>query len=158
MRAAKEAPQKARPLLVGLDGRVAMAAVMIMVAALYGVKLTDMSPQMTSRLETAMLHSLCGSNRPWRSKEIVFTMLVTGTIHGTTIHPDLMADSVGTPQALAWAVWEAVATPKPTGPLARAMHELKKPGWLPLPGWWKWTYLGFCEDTPRAHVEPHTEQ
>ena len=42
-------------------------------------------------------------------------------------------------------VWEAVATPKPTRPMERAIHELKRLGWQPMLEWLKWTYPGSKE-------------
>ena len=39
-------------------------------------------------------------------------------------------------------MWEAVLTPKVTGPLGRALQKFRKLGWQPLMGWWKWTYPG----------------
>ena len=32
--------------------------------------------------------------------------------------------------------------PKKTGLMGRAMGELRKLGWLPVQGWWQWTYPG----------------
>ena len=76
---------------------------------------------------------------------IVFALLVPGhRVAPTMVIPyqrmcwlARQARTRGTPQTIIQAIWEAVPTPKVTGPLGRALQEIRKLGWQPLMGWWK---------------------
>ena len=82
--------------------------------------------------------------------EIVFALLVPGhRVASTMVIPyrrmcqlAQQARTRGTPQTIIQAIWEAVPTPKVTGPLGRALQEFRKLGWQLLTGWWQWTYPG----------------
>ena len=123
---------------------------MIIAGALYGVELADISKKIAATLESTVMCAVWGPSRPCRSKEIVFALLVPGhRVAPTMVIPyrrmcwlARQARTRSTPQTIIQAIWEAVPTPKVTGPLGRALQEFRKLGWQPLMGWWKWTYPG----------------
>ena len=123
---------------------------MIIAAALYGVELVDISKKTAAALESTVMYALWGPSRPCRSKEVVFALLVPGhRVAPTMVIPyrrmcwlARQARTRGMPQTIIQAIWEAVPTPKVTGPLGRALQEFRKLGWQPQTRWWKWTYPG----------------
>ena len=150
MESAKKALRKARMLPVGFEGRALIVAVMILAAGLYGAELADVTMRHAMGLEVAVLHMLWGPTRPCRAKEMVFALLVPRQrVAPTMLIPYKrarwlanLARTRGTPQSIAQAVWQTDPVPKKTGPMGRAMEELRKLGWLPVQGWWQWTYPG----------------
>ena len=133
---AKKALKKTRTIPGGFDRKATVAAVMIVAAALFGVELADISWRDASSLESAIMGAIWRPSRPCRAKEIVFTLLLPG--HG--VAPSVvipykrmcwlahLARNPGTPQTVAQAIWEGTESPKPTGPLGRALR-----------GWWQWS-------------------
>ena len=74
----KTALKKTRMLPGGFDRKAAVAAVMIVAAALFGVELADLSLRDISSLESAIMTVILGPSRPCRAKEVVFALLLPG--------------------------------------------------------------------------------
>ena len=123
---------------------------MIGIDTLAHTQLADISKKTAAALESTVMYAIWGPDRPCRSKEIVFALLVPRhRMAPTMVIPyrrlcwvARQARTRGTPQTIAEAVWEAVPTPKVTGPLGRPPLEFRKLGWRSLVGSWKWTYPG----------------
>ena len=78
MKEGKTALNKARTLPGGFDQKATVAAVIILAAALFGVKLEDISLCDVSNLETTIMTALWGPSKPCRVKEVVFALLLPG--------------------------------------------------------------------------------
>ena len=50
-----------------------------------------------------------------------------------------LARNPGTAQTVAQAMWEGTQSPKPIGPLGRALLEFIRLGWCNMRGWWQWS-------------------
>ena len=137
---AQTALKKSRSLPLEFDGRASIAAVMIIAAALYGVELADISKKTAAALESTVMYALWGPSRPCRSKETVFALLLPGhRVAPTMVIPYRRMYSLArqprttsTPQTIIQAIWEAVPSPKVTGPLRGALQGFRKLGWQPL--------------------------
>ena len=101
---------------------------MIVAAALVGVELADISRRDASSLELAIMGAM-GPSRPCTAKEIVFTLLLRGHMVALSVVIPYrrmcwlahLARNPGTAQTVAQAIWEGTQSPKPTGPLGRAL-------------------------------------
>ena len=67
---ATKAVKKTRTIPGGFDRKAMVAAVMIMVAALFGVELADISRRDASSLESAIMGAIWGPSRPCGRKKL----------------------------------------------------------------------------------------
>ena len=144
---AKKALKKTRTIPGCFDRKATVAAVMIIAAALFRVELADISWRDTSNLESAIMGAIWGPSRPYRTKEIVFAVLLPGhRVAPSVVIPYRrmcwlahLVRNPGTARTVAQAIWEGMQSPKPTGPLGRALQEFRWLGWCNMRGWWQWS-------------------
>ena len=144
---AQTALKKSRLPPLGFDMRVAIAAVMIIAAALYGVRLADISKKTAASLESTVMYALWGPAHHVGQRKLSLLFSCRDT---TWRRPW----SSGTGECAGWhgrraqearhkqSSTEVAPAPKATGPLDRALQEFHTLGWQPLVGWWQWKYPG----------------
>ena len=124
----------------GFSRRTHIIATLVQAAALWGTPGAEVSRRDLQSLETAVLHSLWGTSRPGRAKEIIFVLLVQG--HRVSPHMKITYDRVcwllavartpGTLQPVVQSCIEArqaQVRPTTSGPVQRAPLELESLGW-----------------------------
>ena len=85
----KTALRKARVIPRGFNRKATVAAVMIVVVALFGVELADIAQRDVSSMEAAIMSAIWGPSRPCRAKELVFTLLMPGhRVASSMVVPD----------------------------------------------------------------------
>ena len=144
---AKKALKKTRTIPGGFDRKAMVAAIMIVAAVLFRVELADISRRDASSLESAIMGAIWGPSMPCRAKDIVFTLLMPGHRVATSMVIPYrrmwwlahLARNPGTAQTVAQAIWEGTQSPKPTGPLGRALQEFRRLDWRSMRGWWQWS-------------------
>ena len=83
----KTALRKVRVIPGGLDHKATVAAVMIVVVAIFGVELADIAQRNVSCMEAAIMTAISGPNRPCRAKGLVFMLLMRGRVAPSMIVP-----------------------------------------------------------------------
>ena len=141
----------------GFSRRTHIIATLVQAAALWGTPGAEVSRRDLQSLETAVLHSLWGTSRPGRAKEIIFVLLVQG--HRVSPHMKITYDRVcwllavartpGTLQVVVQSCIEArqaQVRPTTSGPVQRALLELESLGWRQADHWWVWNVPGVPEE------------
>ena len=141
----------------GFSRRTHIIATLVQAAALWGTPGAEVSRRDLQSLETAVLHSLWGTSRPGRAKEIIFVLLVQG--HRVSPHMKTTYDRVcwllavartpGTLQVVVQSCIEArqaQVRPTTSGPVQRALLELESLGWRQADHWWVWNVPGVPEE------------
>ena len=85
-------PSRVRGAQGGFSRRTHIIATLVQAAALWGTPGAEVSRRDLQSLETAVLHSLWGTSRPGRAKEIIFVLLVQG--HRVSPHMKITYDRV----------------------------------------------------------------
>ena len=137
----------------GFSRRTHIIATLVQAAALWGTPGAEVSQKDLRSLETAVLHSLWGTSRPGRAKEIIFVLLVQG--HRVSPHMKVTYDRVcwlltvaRTPRTLQVVVQlcvearQAQVRPTTPGPVHQAFLELESLGWRQGDHWWVWHVPG----------------
>ena len=140
----------------GFSRRTRIIATLVQAAALWGTPGAQVSRKDLQSLETAVLHSLWGTSRPGRAKEIILVLLVQG--HRVSPHMKITYDRVcwlltvartpGTLQVVVQSCIEArqaQVRPTTSGPVQRAFLELESLGWRQADHWWVWNVPGVPE-------------
>ena len=112
-------------------------------------------------LDAVTIGAMWGDRQRTRAKEIILCVLLPGhRISPAMKVPYLRITWLAATcknqrpsQYMIQAIWEQNESPPMTGPVGRALAEIRKLGWQSLQGWWHWQIPGqeepvhFCHDT-----------